>query len=306
MSKLDTKGYERARNHVLTRARPVDRALFCNLFESGPREDVFETLAAFQNPDGGFGNGLEPDFRLPSSSPMATSVAFQILREVGGGADTDLVPRAVAYLLETYDPERPGWKDVPDEVNDHPHAPWWHQEPGREHAPEEWGNPNAELIGVLLEHSALVPQDLIRELPRVALEKLDLTPSPIRPYLALCYLRFAAQAPRAAHEHVISRLRTDARQILDLNTEKLASEHFHPYWLAPGPEAPLADLLEDAIAWDLDREVARQSEEGFWEPRWTWGNRYPDTWELAREEWRGELTLRTLRALRAYGRIEGI
>lgn len=306
VKKLDPEGYERARQHLLTRARPVDRALFLHQFEDGPREDVVQALLPFQNPDGGFGHGLEPDFRLPSSSPMATSVAFLILREAGAKAEDATVRRAVAYLLDCYEPRRPGWRDVPGQVNDHPHAPWWQrgQEPGDDAA--TWGNPNAELCGALFEHSALVPHDLTGDLKRIALEKLDRTPAPVGPYVALSYLRFAAQASPDARDQVHERLRADARRILDLDRDKLDAEHFPPYWLAPEPDAPLAKSLEDAVSWDLDRQVARQSDEGFWEPPWSWGDQFPEAWERAREEWRGELTLRTLRALRAWARIEGI
>jgi hypothetical protein len=56
-----------------------------------------------ENPDGGFGHALEPDLRTPASSALATSVAFQVLAEVGAPADHPLVLGGLAYLLASYE-----------------------------------------------------------------------------------------------------------------------------------------------------------------------------------------------------------
>ena len=74
---LQKARFESARGFVHERARPLDRALFSALFENGDAAAVSNALVAFRNEDGGFGNALEPDFRLPASSPMATSMALQ-------------------------------------------------------------------------------------------------------------------------------------------------------------------------------------------------------------------------------------
>ena len=75
--------------------------------------------------------------------------------------------------------------------------------------------------------------------------------------------------------------------------------------LAPSPDALLAEPLAAAVGADLDRQIERQSEAGGWEPEWQWDDRWPEVWAQARVEWCGELTLRTLRALNAWGRFEG-
>lgn len=64
-------------------ARPLDLARWRFHFEGGSQQAVLDELAAFQNPDGGFGNGLEADCWNPDSSPMQTWAATEILKEVG-------------------------------------------------------------------------------------------------------------------------------------------------------------------------------------------------------------------------------
>ena len=43
---------------------------------------VMVALIAFQNPDGGFGHGLEPDTRSPASSGIASSIGSLAIRSV--------------------------------------------------------------------------------------------------------------------------------------------------------------------------------------------------------------------------------
>jgi hypothetical protein len=307
LKRLSADAFERARGFLQANGRPIERAGFAAEFENGAREDVWSAVAAYQNDDGGFGNGIEPDFRLPDSSPMATSVAFIILGESGADSTLEVVQRGIAYLVASVDEALPGWRPVPIAVNDYPHAPWWTRSPEafREPVPAaDWGNPNAELIGVLSRHRGGVDTTLVDALLRSAVERLENATSPATPYVALSYLRLAEGAPADVAEAVTRRLQSDARQILDLDREKLEAEHFPPWWLAPTPDAPLAGALEDVIAWDLDRQIGRQGDDGSWSPPWAWGPEFPDAWERARVEWQSELTLRTLRLLAAYDRID--
>lgn len=73
--------------------RPLDRALFANVFQRGSAEAVLHELAAYQNPDGGFGHGLEADIRTPASTVIATTQAFELLRRLNTPADRPLVQR---------------------------------------------------------------------------------------------------------------------------------------------------------------------------------------------------------------------
>jgi hypothetical protein len=50
-------------------ARLIDRYRFAYLFLDGEREAVLAALRPYQNPDGGFGNALEPDLRATLSQP---------------------------------------------------------------------------------------------------------------------------------------------------------------------------------------------------------------------------------------------
>src|SRR6056297_439385 len=78
-----------ARRYIAAECAPLYLARFDFHFSSGNPTEVIDSvkdaLKAYQNSDGGFGHCLGPDFLLPDSSPMATTIAFQILEETGAG-----------------------------------------------------------------------------------------------------------------------------------------------------------------------------------------------------------------------------
>lgn len=316
--KLGRDAYERACSAIRERARRVDRALFEYEFGAGGADAVLGELASFQNPDGGFGRALEPDFRLPDSSAAATVEGFQYLVAVDAPVGSPLVRRAIAYLVETFDAERGGWVTAPPELADHPHAPWWH---GGEAVSSGagWGNPNAELVADLFAYAELVPEGLLEELSGLARERLEACSEPIVSYAARCYRRLAERAPAELRAAILSRLRDAAATAVPREPEAWKVDSFKPFWLVERPDGPLADVLGPVVLRNLDWEIGQQTAAGAWEPNWIWFDRpfgcscpeqhrerYAPAWEDARREWQGRLTLEHLRALRAFGRIEGV
>jgi hypothetical protein len=94
MKKLSQEAFARARTFVMDQGRELDGRLFDFHFATGSKDAALEALVDYQNDDGGFGRGLEPDLRMAGSSAIATTVGFQILREVGACGDHALVQRA--------------------------------------------------------------------------------------------------------------------------------------------------------------------------------------------------------------------
>src|SRR5690349_7338849 len=69
---------DRARGFFAGWGRELDRARFAYHFAGGSREALLEALGKYQNGDGGFGQGLEPDITAPDSQPFATELALLI------------------------------------------------------------------------------------------------------------------------------------------------------------------------------------------------------------------------------------
>jgi hypothetical protein len=310
MRRLDPESFDRARRFLKTTARPLDRARFEYHFEGGPPELVVSALARYQNRDGGFGHALEPDLRTPMSSALCTGIALTILRELGTNSDHPMVERAVVYLRRTWDPDSWTWRVVPAGANDSPHAPWWHDEDGSlaRTFDDYLVIPRAQLVAHLNHYAKLVPGDWLAAVTEATVRDIE----EIEPLGSgggddLRYTLTLASEPALLprlRERLQRRLRVEVQAAVSLDPAEWDSYVITPLKAAPTPDSPVAHLVRDALHAYLDHLLDRQSSDGSWAPVWSWGDFYPDAWPQAAGEWRGELTLENVLALRAWDRIE--
>jgi len=309
MKKLTQAQFDRAGAYLKTQSRPLEGALFEHYFEGAAVDNVLTQLAKFQNPDGGFGRAMEPDMRSPSSSALATEMGLRILGELDLPGGHPLVSAALKYLLESIDPQEKTWRVVPLDVNDHPHAPWWHDEEGS--LARTFGDylliPRAGILACLYTYADWVPRDWLQEITRATVaDLLAMDPAHFTGGGdALVYLLRLVETPglpASVRDQVIHRLRGWAAGVVARDPAQWSQYAAPPVKLAPRPEAATAGVLADCLPVHLDYLIEGQHPEGFWDVTWAW-SRYPDIWEIARHEWRGVLTLETLTALKAFGRI---
>src|SRR6478672_8732753 len=116
---------ERARGFFATWERDIDRARFAFHFDSaaGSPEALLAALGRYQNADGGFGHGLEPDITAPDSNPFATELALTTCLQARIAPDHPLLTRTVAYLEATQTADG-DWCFSPP-VYEHDLAPWF-------------------------------------------------------------------------------------------------------------------------------------------------------------------------------------
>ena len=305
MKRLTQAAFQRAVSFVKEQGRDLDRALFAYHFEDGAAEEVLNALAAYQNDDGGFGHGLEPDLRTPASSVIATTVAFQNFRSMGVPADHPMVRQGIAYLLETYDESRMVWPIIPPEVEDAPHAPWW------DYASSDAGfggflvNPRVEIVGYLHDYSAAVPPEPLKTLTAAVIEHLDSLPDEMEMHDIFCLVSLAGTTslPNSYRDRIWSKLAKAAEHGVAREPEQLTGYVLKPLNLVSSPDSPLAAGLADEVAMNLDFEIEQQGEDGAWSPNFSWGDQHPEAWEIAKREWQARITLKNLRVLRDFGRI---
>jgi len=308
MKQLSREAQARAKAFIERYARPLEQRIFAYEFERGPKDAIFEALAAFQNPDGGFGNALEPDLRLPDSSVLATTVGLQVLREFDAPADHPLVRGALRYLLQTYDPAAEVWPITPPNTDDAPHAPWWTY---GEKVTGIWNgslvNPRVEIIGYLYDYAPPGLPAWVRErLTTAAVAYLDEHPDKVQMFDLLCYNRLikTRALPEDTRATLIAKLTPLVDKLVVKDPAEWVNYNLMPLELVDAPDSPFAGVLDDVVAQNLDFEVARQGDDGAWHPKWLWYGLYPDTWPTAEREWAGVITLRTLKTLRNFGRLE--
>jgi len=303
MTELPQNAFEKAAEFIATNARPLERAQFEYHFGSGTISDVLAELAMFQNDDGGFGHGIEPDLRTPFSSPLASTLAFQVLRELAVPGDQSVVRDGIAYFTHIHDRSIGGWDPVGPHVDEFPHAPWWNYEPvAGQLNPRKRSNPGAEIAGYLHLYAGQDHAAFTEEVTAGILNTFDDLPDDMEVHAMMCFMRLAEMAPDPVAERLLPKLHSGVHLVTSDNPDDWQNYGGRPLWFATRPGSLLADELQDSIQAQLDYEIESQADDGSWRPNWSWGQ-YENAWESARVEWAGYLTLRNLLVLKAWGRI---
>jgi hypothetical protein len=249
---------------------------------------VLAALRAYRNPDGGFGNALEPDLRGPHSEVAATLHALEVLDSVDA-LDDPLVPAAADWIDGIAGPDG-GVPFALPATADVPHAPW--MQPDLHASPFTFALA-AQLLRAGLEHSWL------RTATATCWAQVE-SGEPLEGYSLKCALEFLDAVPDAARRDAVlprlaAALRPDGSVPVPGGT---ADEKLTALVLSPRPDAPSRRLFTaEQIAADLDALERGQQDDGGWTFDWL-------AWSPAQAlEWRGIVTVRALAALSAHGRV---
>ncbi|MFI8688309.1 hypothetical protein [Rossellomorea sp. NPDC077527] len=300
---LSIDQWKKAKDYIQQHARPLEQKLFSYYFEEGRKEEVINELSLYQNEDGGFGRSIEPDFRLDSSSPLATTIGLQNAKNIGLASDHPIVQKALEYLHHTYDEEIQGWNAVSERVNSVPHAPWWHFDPKKGHCGVQttWANPNAEIVGYFHRYS---PQhSRLSEWTDKALHELKQLPHPIDMHDFLCYARMLQEVHGETKSTLYTILISHVRDTVCTDPSKWNEYVAKPLQVANEPASPFFEALKEEVHIQLNQEAINQYPQGYWQPNWSWFGQFENTWPIAETEWRGILTLEMLRVFKAYDGI---
>ena len=275
---------------------------------SGSSDSVLKELLKYQNDDGGFGNALEPDLRTPGSSALATSVGLRILKEINCHSGDSAVSRTVKYLVESYNESIDAWRIVPDDVNQHPHAPWWHDE--GDSLEKTFGgfqlNPKAEIIGLLNHYSNLVPTEWLVKLTEFTASYIESNEYDWIELMNVIRMIETDSLPKTIKERLLPKVAKTIDKLVCRESAEWGGHSSQPINLITSPNSPFYDNFKTEINENLDFIISSQSEDGTWIPNWSWFNMYPESWKIAKIEWIGELTLRNLITLQNFNRIENI
>jgi hypothetical protein len=252
------------------------------------------------NPDGGFGNGLEPDFRGPVSQPTTSDFALRILDEIGRPEPG--IVRPLYDWLPSVSTVDGGVPTVLANGADYPRAPWWNPDP------EQQPNllPTAGLAGFLHQHGIEHPwREAATAWTWQALEaipaRVEAGEWPLQVgYEARAGITFLDAVPD--RERALGLADRLGPALIAGGAILMAAGDKHegmlPLDVAATPDSVARRWFDDAtIEAHLDATRAEQQDDGGWTVAW-------DCWTPATEpEWRGIQTVERLRVLRAYGRV---
>jgi hypothetical protein len=134
MININNDQLKKIKDFIFNNGRLLERKLYSFFFENGQKEDVLKCLISYQNTDGGFGNGIEPDLLCPDSTAIGAETALYTLDllEITNG---DIVNNLIKWILNVQNDD--GYiSHPPRNMYNYPYQEWW-------------GNPDDERIFAL-------------------------------------------------------------------------------------------------------------------------------------------------------------
>ena len=279
-----------AARFLAAHARVLDRRRFERLCEGGGPEPVRDAVAAYRNPDGGFGHALEPDGRGPASQPAAVELGLRALHTADAW-DAALVAGALEWLERTA-PAEGGTTFVDPSIEGWPHAPWWQPQPGLPASLITTG----QIAGTL--HARGVEHPWLERATELLWSRIDAL-AEAGAYEMLGVTRFLDHVPdRTRAATALERVAPQLAALVTLDPEAPGEVH-GPLEFAPRRDSVARALFDEAtIAAHLEHVAGGQRDDGGWTFNWP-------AWSPAAEaDWRGSLTVDALALLRANGRLE--
>ena len=258
----------------------------------------------YQNEDGGFGHGLEPDCWNTVSSPIQTWAATEIVREVGlKDAAHPIIRGILRYLGSASDFNGHVWLQTIPSNNDCPHAPWWSYVPSQ----EPTYNPTASLAGFILKYAGR-ESELFATGVRLAKEAYAFfrTNAPMDSmHTVSCFVELYEDLEELDRNGDIDMgefrdlLQQQIRHVLTWDTSVWSTEYAcKPSLFIHSKDSPF--YLQNKELCDFECEFLSQTQEadGTWKITWEWEND-PEQWHISKNWWKSDLILKIVKFYKA-------
>ncbi len=270
----------KARDYVFSSGTLWERALFGYLFDDSPLAHVYQCLLCYKNPDGGWGNGLEHDLKVPDSHPAALEYLLGVLRdfEIPVGDLLDGTPEWVEHHQNA-----DGSLQNPPTLKDYPIAPWW----------VEWGGQTApdSIVGNLTRMGLATPAlaETTRRWVQAhhSLDKIHANEWLFMNYHAFDYFMHVSDFPDVEQYR-----QAVIQNIVDCALKIPEAQYYSFFAFAPTPDSTVAQFLPvERLHHMLDTLQNTQRDDGGWS----------DQHDMP--HWQPAVTMSVLTILQRYGRI---
>lgn len=297
MLKLFRSDYEKALRYVKTHGRHLEALLLESITKSNHTE-IIQALETYQNEDGGFGHGLEPDSLLPLSTAVDTEFAIIMLSQVGI-VHEDMNKKIIDYLENTYDKALGFWPISRPEINDYPRAVWWNYDTN-----ESFGklNPTATFIGFLYQYAPNTIIDVNSHINSIKDYILNTPVDQFDEHEIFCLVRCLGAIPEMDTEAIQNKMNDVIENLIETSSEKWASYVPEPVKYITSPNHPLYKKYADIVEENIDFNI-KQMKEGVWWPKHIW-YQYDDVFEAkAKYHWMGYYTFENFKKLNDFNRL---
>jgi len=304
---MDYKSHQIIKKWMYRNARPLDLARYQYHFEKGSNEIVLNCLSVYQNEDGGFGHALEADSWNPSSSPLQTWVATEIIKELElKDSKNEIIQGILKYLDSGKEFSSNRWLNTIESNNDYPGAPWWRFKADEPHNLRF--NPTASLAGFALKY-ADKESGLYQLAKEIAIESVDYfiqTEVLDEMHEIYCFVNLMEYIEAASLLELVdfqsyrNKLKEVVHQLIEKDFSKWQGNYVcKPSQFFISSESHFYESNKETVLFELEFIHKTRNSEGIWEIPWSWGS-YESEFAISKNWWMGNLVIKNLLLLKHY------
>ena len=278
------------KNKIYKQGRDLEVALYNYFFEGDEREMALMALSLFQNKDGGF-HGIEPDLTNPNSTPFQTSVALEILVDLGYTSTNqdefarNIIDKALRYLDQTLNGDY--WPLTIKSNDAYPCASWW------KHAEKDSSiNPTASIVASILVLSS--PRKAIYKkalMIKTTIENKYLNSVMTDKHDLVCLARLYQATKKHPNQAFNEKLFSDIQDSIDFGNYEGYITTPIDYPIEPGMFGISQDLIDEAVIY-----LEKTFKGSFWDITWTWLND-DEGFDVQSFKWHAIIAIKNLRFL---------
>jgi len=285
--------------YIAENGRDIEQATWAFASKDVDKEVIVTELLKYQNPDGGFGHGLEADIQMPGSSSIASTEAIFIAYEYELDCHAKWFKRLLDYFENTINFDVLSfWEKVPKEVENYPHAPWWNYHKEDRFSP----NPCAVVASAFLTYGSDSQKILGNTIARRCVEFLsgeDMCSEHDCYCLQVLFKTLMDLGHELAGESLSQHMERRILECVCTDSSRWTEYVAQPLDLVKSPDSRWYHLLKPYIEANIEYWLNTLNEEGYWKPNFSWGS---DT-ELAKQVtvyWQCHIAVKRVKILHAF------
>lgn len=316
MKILDKNAYKEVCTWIHRNARPLEMALWDFYFENGSKEAVIDALAYYQNEDGGFGNGVEPDCWNPESSPYSTLVALGILERIAFvetvGIGHPMVQGILRFLESGKYSNEDGWLfSIPSNDN-YAHAPWWGYDEEQNKIQSmgitaglcafilNFGDRGSELY----ERAFAYTKKILKKASESD-EFGEMGAGGVCSLIGTIMQKNLTSSFEC--ESLMDKMAAVVNSTIERDTQRWSMYTPRPSEFIPAPASPFYKGNEAIVEKELDYLIETRNPGGVWNITWTWFDlteKYSGEFAVSQNWWMASKAIEKLGFLKNFGRVE--
>jgi len=286
---------------VKTNARPLEQAKWNYLFTNGSKEKIVAELLKYQNKDGGFGNGLEPDILLPQSNAITSAEAIFTAYEYELDCTEAWFVELLNYFENTIQDNPAFWEPVPKEVEDYPRPPWWGYDAPTKFSP----NPSAVIASALIAYGTENQRKIGLSVAQRCIDFLDIAEF-YGDHGCYCMMPLVNQLvsidSQLINNDIISAMKRRIAENVCYDESKWNEYYAQPLDFVHSPSSPWYECVKGGIENNFKFWANNLNSDGVWNPNFSWGVD-SDAARQATQNWMGYIAVRRVKTFGNFGML---